>query len=236
MNKPIIGVMPLFDSEKESYWMLPGYMEGIMAAGGIPIMLPFTNNQQEVDRLAELCDGFLFTGGQDIEPSLYSEEKATTCGEICEARDTTESLFFQKALEADKPCLGICRGLQFFNVALGGKLYQDIPSEKASEVVHRQQHPYDQPIHKVELIAGSGLEQLVKVPTLSVNSLHHQGIKALGDGLQPMAIAPDGLVEAIEMPLRKFVWAVQWHPEFNFQKDTASKAIFEEFIRHCITK
>ena len=119
MNKPIIGVTPLWDKEKNSYWMLPGYLEGLEEAGAIPIILPLAADGADIAQLADLCDGFLFTGGQDVAPQLYGEAMKPTCGELCPARDTLERELLNRALEQDKPILGIiCRGLQFLNVVL----------------------------------------------------------------------------------------------------------------------
>lgn len=102
MKKPIIGVTPLVDIQRESYWLVPGYMKGIEVSGSIPIMLPLTCNKADIDALINMCDGFLFTGGQDISPSLYREERSSLCGEVCKERDTMEKILFEKVLENDK--------------------------------------------------------------------------------------------------------------------------------------
>lgn len=136
MEKPIIGVTPLWDEEKKSYWMLPGYLEGVKEAGAIPVILPLTTNGADIAQLADLCDGFLFTGGQDVDPQLYGEAMEPFCGELCPARDALEQELLRQALERDKPILGICRGIQFLNAALGGTLYQDLPTEHPSEIGH----------------------------------------------------------------------------------------------------
>lgn len=124
--KPVIGVMPLWDDEKESIWMLPGYLEGIRQAGGLPIILPLTDNADEIDQLSDMCSGFLFTGGHDVDPKIYNE---TSIGDIvspCRQRDEMEKIFLEFAIKQDKSVLGICRGIQFINAVLGGSLYQDI--------------------------------------------------------------------------------------------------------------
>ena len=143
-----------------------------------------------------------------------------------------EGLLLRLALEKDKPVLGICRGIQFLNAALGGTLYQDLPAERPSEVVHHQEPPYDQPSHPVALLPGTPLEKLMGAGALPVNSCHHQGLKDLAPGLSPMATAEDGLVEAVWMPDARFVWAVQWHPEFAFRTE-ASRRIFGAFVAAC---
>ncbi len=234
MKKPMIGVLPLYDSEKESYWMLPGYMKGIEDAGGISIMLPLTTDEEIILRLAESFDGFLFTGGQDINPALYGEEKEELCGELCSERDMMETILFKRVLELDKPAFGICRGLQVFNVLLGGTLYQDIPTQVSqSQIQHKQNPPYTEPIHSVYIREGSMLHKILQIDSMKVNSYHHQGIKTISEQLVPMATADDGLIEAVSMPNKKFVLAVQWHPEFNYKLDDNNFRLFLEFIRAC---
>lgn len=225
-----MGVLPLFDSEKDSYWMLPGYIEGIKEAGGLPIMLTFTEDEGDVRKFVSLCDGFVFTGGQDVEPSLYGEEKKPICGEICKNRDILEEMLFKLAIEEDKPVLGICRGLQFINAATGGTLFQDIEAECSSNVNHRQKPPYDRGTHLVFVEKESPLFKLLGKESLWVNSCHHQGIRDLSPFLSVMAKAPDGIIEAVCMPEKSFVWATQWHPEFLHRRDEDSKKIFKAFI------
>lgn len=233
MGKPIIGIIPLVDAEKESYWMLPGYMKGIEQAGGIPVMLPLTSDKEELRQLADTFDGFLLTGGQDVSPSVYRQILSDKCGELCGARDEMEEYLFNLVLEQDKPMLGICRGIQIMNALMGGTLYQDLPTEHPSAVKHRQSPPYDAPCHSVELVAGSQLYDLLQTDRLMVNSCHHQAVKELAPGLEVMAVSEDGLVEAVCAKEKSFVWAVQWHPEFSFLSDASSRAIFQRFVQSC---
>lgn len=229
-KKPWIGCIPLVDNERESYWMLPGYMEGITLAGGIPIMLPLIQEEDTIAQLAEQCDGFLLTGGHDVSPELYGEEILPECGECSTERDQMEQRLLKIALELDKPVLGICRGIQFLNAALEGTLYQDIPSQLPSNLEHHQKPPYHIPSHKVEIYEGTPLYELVQKQEMWVNSYHHQGIKKLSRFLRVMACAPEGLVEAVYMPEKKFVWGVQWHPEFSYKTDEDSARIFRAFV------
>ena len=228
---PLIGVTPLWDTERQSVWMLPDYLDGIKAAGGIPAVLPIEISDKDAEQIVESFDGFLFTGGQDVSPSLYGMEDVTGTIVSCPKRDQEEMLLLKKALEADKPILGICRGLQFINAFLGGTLWQDLPSQHPSAIVHRQGKPYGIPTHQVSL--SGELQSLLGKDILDVNTLHHQAVKELGNGLTPMAIAPDGLIEAFQMPDKHFVWAVQWHPEYLFKTDKDSLAIFSCFVEHC---
>ena len=134
--KPIVGVMPLWDEEKDSIWMLPGYMDGISQAGGIPVIFPFSTDEMELKQLIGMCDGFLFTGGQDVTPEVYHEDPLEDLIDCCIKRDLMETIVLKEAIADDKPVLGICRGIQFINAALGGKLYQDIPTQRPSEINH----------------------------------------------------------------------------------------------------
>ena len=229
--KRIVGVMPLWDDEKDSIWMLPGYMDGVRQAGGLPMIFPFTEDRQELDQLVRICDGFLFTGGQDVSTALYRETPLEGLVTTCEKRDVMEGIVLEKALKADKPILGICRGIQFINVALGGTLYQDIPSQHPSETEHQQHAPYDIPVHDVMIIKDSPLHKCLNVDRLSVNSCHHQAVNQLAPCLEPMAVSTDGLIEAVFMKDKTYLWAVQWHPEFSFKTDKYNRMIFDSFIK-----
>ncbi|MBQ5933883.1 MAG: gamma-glutamyl-gamma-aminobutyrate hydrolase family protein [Lachnospiraceae bacterium] len=179
MKKPVVGVMPLWDDEKESLWMLPGYFDGIITNGGIPIMLPLTEDKGDLEQAAELCDGFLFTGGHDVSPEIYGEKPLDGKVSSNRKRDEMELYILRKALESDKPVLGICRGIQFINAALGGTLYQDIPLQHPSKVEHHQNPPYNIPVHVVSINVDSPLHKCLNADTLHVNSYHHQAVKQL---------------------------------------------------------
>lgn len=230
-NKPLIGVLPLWDAQKESIWMLPDYMDALAQAGALPFILPLKAAADDVERLLELCDGLLFTGGQDVAPAIYGMEDQTGKTELAELRDSLEIRVLELALRRDMPLFGICRGLQFINAFLGGTLYQDLPTQHLSDTTHSQGRPYSQPVHRVEL--QGALKELLGRQTLQVNSLHHQAIKELAPELQTMALSEDGLIEAVCLPSKKFVWAVQWHPEFLFRTDESSRTLFSTFVSAC---
>jgi putative glutamine amidotransferase len=230
-HRPIIGVVPLWDENKGSLWMLPGYFDGIMSAGGVPVMFPLATDDVLIEQLINACDGFLFTGGHDVSPDFYGEEKLPKCGEICIRRDEMETLLFKKAiLQYDKPALGICRGIQFFNAISGGTLYQDLPSQR--NIHHVQKAPYDTACHKVNILPGTPLFDLIGKHQIEVNSYHHQAVKTLSCQFKAMAVSEDGIIEAMYMPCRTFAWAVQWHPELWLQNEI-SKKIFNKFIGTC---
>ena len=236
MKKPIIGVTLLWDEEKNSYWMLPGYLEGLEEAGAIPIILPLAADGADIAQLADLCDGFLFTGGQDVAPQLYGEAMKPTCGELCPARDTLEQELLNRALEQDNPILGICRGLQILNVTLGGTLYQDLPTEHPSEIEHSMKPPYDQAAHTVRILPDTPLAALLQKQELGVNSCHHQAIRSLAPSLVEMARSTDDLIEAMYLPGKTFVWGVQWHPELSFRTDEDSRKMFMALVTAVIKK
>ena len=229
--KPIIGLVPLIDEKKESFWMLPGYMDGITEAGGIPVMLPLTHDEGEIEELLDHMHGILLTGGHDVSPALYNEKPLKECAQTIEERDRMEMILLKKTLERDMPVLGICRGIQFLNVFAGGTLYQDLPTQRPTKTEHHQSPPYDIPVHEVTIKDDSKLFKLLGKSSIRVNSYHHQAIKDIGEDLKIMAISEDGLIEAVEMPDKRFVWAVQWHPEFAYKKDDVQRKIFEEFVK-----
>ncbi len=231
--KPIIGVTPLWDDEKTSLWMLPGYMDGVRNAGGLPIMLPLTSDPEELDQLSQLCAGVLLTGGHDVCPERYHEQPLSNLVSVCADRDAMELQLLHLALQQDKPILGICRGIQFINAALGGTLYQDLPTQHPSSTEHHMVPPYDRRAHTVTILKQTPLYDLLRVDTLGVNSYHHQAIKELSPQLAPMAISEDGLIESVYMPGEKFLWATQWHPEFSWKSDEASRKIFRAFVQTC---
>ncbi len=228
--RPLVGVLPLWDDEKESIWMLPGYLDGIAEAGAMPVIFPLTEDKEDISRLVDMCDGILMTGGHDVTPLIYGETPLEGKVSCCGKRDIMEKLVLEKAMKEDKPILGICRGIQFINAVLGGTLYQDLPSQHPSLVEHHQTPPYDMPVHKVLVRKGTPLFDCLGLEVLSVNSYHHQAVKDLAPGLELMAVSEDGLVEAVYRPGSRFLWAVQWHPEFSFKTDEYSRRIFRAFV------
>ena len=228
MKKPIIGLTPSWDEKEQRQLVQPGYLESIRRAGGLGLMLSLTDSDEDIARYTELCDGFLFVGGPDVEPRHYGQERLEVCGDACVPRDVLEMKLLEAALKADKPVLGVCRGLQVLNVVLGGTLYQDVPSQYESGLAHGMEPPYDRDVHPVQVVADSPLAELS--PLAGVNSRHHQAVDRLAPGLKPMAYAGDGLVEAAYMPGKRFVWAVQWHPEAYWAQDCASQDLFARFV------
>jgi putative glutamine amidotransferase len=221
---PVIGITPCR--------LLPDYVESVRRAGGDPSVLDFHTNAS-----LENLDGVLLTGGGDIDPSLYHETRHPKTNEPDAARDTFELELARLALSNNVPMLGVCRGLQVVNVAGGGTLIQDIPSEINQALSHEVNSPLYAIAHEVWVARGSALsrvmqEQLADGEILQVNSRHHQAIKHAASGFDVSATAPDGVIEAIERPGARFCMAVQWHPE-NFWRTGEFRALFEEFVNAC---
>lgn len=229
MRKPIIGLTPSVDMEQGKQIIQPGYAESVERAGGLALMLSLTEDEEALARYLELCDGILFVGGPDIEPRHYGQELLPCCGPQNPRRDEMELKLLRAAIAADKPVLGVCRGIQVLNVALGGTLYQDVPSQYSPSMAHRMEEPYNRAIHPIQVVAGTPLAALSALE--GVNSRHHQAIDTLAPGLEPMAYAGDGLIEAVWMPEKKFVWAVQWHPEAFWADGGGNFELFVQLVK-----
>lgn len=230
--RPIIGVLAEVDGELSTRVQNP-YVHAIEGAGGIPVLFPYVEDDDTVEHLVDICDGFFFTGGIDVEPKRYGEEPKETLGETQENRDEFELRVFQKVIKTAKPILAICRGAQLVNVALGGTLYQDIPSEINTKIAHRQSEPKFSTSHDVRVLVGTPLHKIMQAEQIKVNSFHHQAIKTLGKGLEIMAVAEDGIIEAVYLPEREYLRAYQWHPERLFETNSQNRIILEDFINAC---
>lgn len=231
--KPTIGLIPLWDDEKDSLWMLPGYADALSEAGALPVTLPLTDDDDDLEQIADSIDGLLLTGGHDVSPSCYGEAPIPECSMPCERRDRMELQLIPKMIAAHKPVFGICRGIQMLNVALGGTLYQDLSAQHPSPVEHHMLPPYDRAVHQDTIVEGTLLHNILGVATMGVNSYHHQAVKDLAPGLTASAYSEDGLVEGTELEGEPFVLAVQWHPEFRFRTDGKSMALFRRFVDAC---
>ena len=230
--RPIIGITPEI-AEDGKVSLNYAYTHAIEVAGGIPLVLPCTEDEALLDQLTALCHGFVFSGGEDIDPARYGEEKRPQCGQIAHRRDAFDFTMFRKAFAAGKPILGICRGCQLINVALGGTLWQDLPSQQPSDIRHVQQEGQFEHSHSVNVLPGTPLAAATGKERFTINSFHHQAAKALGKGLQVMATADDGIVEAMYLPEHPFLWALQWHPERLCDIDADARALFSRFITAC---
>lgn len=234
MNKrPLIAVSPSWDAGERRIQLLESYMDALVRNGALPVLPPFGDFPEVLDDFIDRCDGLMVTGGEDIDPAFYGAETHPACGPTVPERDPLDKHLYLRALERNKPVLGICRGIQLMNVALGGTLYQDIPSEWETTINHRMDRPFTRTEHAVDVLPGTPLAELVKKDTLLVNSIHHQCIKDLGSGYEVMAKAPDGIIEAVWHPGYRYVRAVQWHPERLLDVTPESDLIFQDFINAC---
>jgi putative glutamine amidotransferase len=233
MLKPVIGITPSHNTENDDLNMRPTYLRAVAAAGGLPLILPLETSEEDLKQLLSLCQGFLFSGGPDVHPFVYGQETHLHCGNISPERDRMESRLLSLAMEAGKPIFGICRGIQLINTALGGDLYQDIPSqaERDFPVCHQQAPAYRYPSHHVTIEKGSLLYDITGgLTTIEVNSMHHQAVRTPAPGLVPCAHSTDGLIEALEKPDYPFLLAVQWHPEYLWPSKEEAAALFKRFV------
>lgn len=238
MRAPIIGVSGSVSADEKQQYILRAYFRAVLHAGGLPLLLPMDMDGAATARCLDRMDGLLLAGGSDIAPALFGEQPCSALGAVNPLRDRFEPPLIRMAYERDIPTLGICRGIQAMAVALGGALYQDLPSQCAGGgklLVHAQAEPYDVPCHEAEIADGSLLYGCVRAARLRVNSMHHQAVKPpLPECLKVCASAPDGVIEGVEAPDRAFFLGVQWHPERMFNCDEASAALFGAHVAACI--
>jgi putative glutamine amidotransferase len=229
--RPLIGVTGSMEMKGRYEWrcMRADYFEAVRAAGGIPVMLPFLETEAEAAELLARLDGLLLAGGEDVDPHYYGEEPLPGQGEIVPERDHTELLLAKKALALDLPILAICRGEQLLAVAVGGALYQDIPTQVKGAFKHKQEAPRWYATHTVHIKPGSKLAAMLG-SEVRVNSFHHQAVKTLPKGFTVTAEAEDGIIEAYESDTHRFVVAVQWHPESFVGRSDTFAPLFAAFV------
>lgn len=208
------------------------YLRALVRAGAAPMLIPHLTDLSLLWVLYECCDGLLLPGGPDIHPACYGEPVHEKCRRISPERDETELALAHRAMDEGKPLLAICRGIQVLNVTLGGNLYQDLEAQLPDAERHdwHSNHPRDYLAHILTLSAGSRLAEIVGTTTLPVNSLHHQALKDIASGLNVVARAPDGVVEAVEAPAHPFALAVQWHPEELADEDARAQRLFDALV------
>jgi putative glutamine amidotransferase len=213
-------------------WLNNAYFRAVLEGGGIPVLLPPHLDGHALDQLWARLDGILLTGGGDVDPARFGEERYSTVADVSDARDRLEIEVTERAMHDRRPLLAICRGIQVLNVALGGSLHQDIASDIGSTIAHVQTAPRDQPTHPVKVMGeGTRLGAALGAPEIEVNSMHHQAIKRLGRGLHEVAWAPDGIIEGIELPeASALVLGVQWHPEELTAHDPTARNLFRTLI------
>lgn len=210
------------------------YIDAVKATGGEPVYLEQATDLESAKENLEKVDCIIMAGGEDINPEMYGEEMSENCEEPYDERDTSDYNYIKAAIELDMPLLGTCRGMQMLNVVLGGSLYQDLFTEYDTDINHRDPELIDFTYHNIEVEEDSFLYQAMKQKELEVNSWHHQGIKDLGKDLKVVALADDGMIEAIQYTGASYIYGVQFHPEWHIVEKTLDCApIFEALYNAC---
>lgn len=239
--KPVIGISGSIIISKgnafagyERSYVNQDYVESVLRAGGIPLIIPFNCDMEATKEMIEKVDGLILSGGHDIDPKHYNEEPLLKIGELFPERDEFDMTLYKHAFELKKPILGICRGFQIINVINGGNLYQDLSYADFVKIRHNQVDNPTQATHSVEFEDGTFLKNILGEKT-RVNSFHHQIIKEVADGFKIVAKSPDGVIESIEKINDDcFVIGVQWHPEMLSKVREDMQNVFNKFIERVV--
>jgi putative glutamine amidotransferase len=247
---PLILISPNIESKGQEFADLSislsaRYQQALMTAGSIPLTLPATVSRDVIAESVRRCDGVLLTGGEDVNPALYGNALPTrlrrkaTLTPDGGARDYREIILVDQIFRQRKPLLAICRGHQILNVALGGSLIIDIPSQKKRAINHRRMDKRSDLVHEVRLTADSLLAKITGAQTLGVNSTHHQAVNRIAPALRPVAVCDDGIVEGLELKASSAGWlpfllSVQFHPERLADRYPEHQAIFCAFAQACV--
>lgn len=240
-NKPLIGIVSAVHHSPQGWPFLRAYdanVKAIERVGGVPVIIPCTLQDEALRDLYERLDGVLLPGGGDVDPVSYGDTPRTTIKMVDPPRDRTEIQLTRWSVDEGVPIFGICRGHQVFNVALGGSLIQDIDTFVATTLQHdiSEGMPRNTLLHEVTVDDQSQLHQILKHSTVRVNSLHHQAIDRVADGLVTTAQASDGLVEGLEVPGHPFALTVQWHPEDLVDDAEEMLELFRSFVEAASTR
>jgi putative glutamine amidotransferase len=240
MKRPIIGVSCMNSTAAGGGALMavrPTYLRALEAAGAAPLLIHLTDDLAVTRALYELCDGILLPGGDDIDPAYFGEERHPMLGDVDAQRDTVEVALARWCREDRKPLMGICRGVQVLNVAFGGSLWQDLPSQLPGGLDHRHNTKvatYDVEGHRLELEPDSWLAGHLDADALLANTMHHQAVKDVAPGLRVVGRAPDGVIEAVEGTGEHFVVGVQCHPEHLWRHaEPRWLRFFEGFVAAC---
>ncbi len=234
-RSPLIGITCmtiLTEGYSPRLGMSRSYVNALLMAGAAPVLIPHIEDKAVLRALFERLDGLLLPGGGDIDPVHFCEARHPKCNEPSAERDDTELALARWAMEGGVPVLGICRGIQVLNVALGGSLFQDIQAQIPSAERHAwyPDYPRDRRSHTVAVSPGTRLARIVGATSLSVNSLHHQSVKDVAPGLVVAGYSPDEIVESVEAPDHPFAVGVQWHPEELVESDACARRLFDAFV------
>lgn len=234
--RPVIGIVcaendPTPPGESRKNQAGVRYVEAVRSAGGLPLLIPLQYPTGEIERLTRLFDGILIIGGNDVDPKRYNGVPDPSVSAPNPERDALEIAIVRLAAEQDLPLFGICRGEQVMNIAMGGTLYTDLPSQFPTVLRHQQSDdtPVSKLTQRVRIDPASRLYAIVGAETIWTNTFHHQAVQRLGNGFRVAAAATDGVVEAIEIPERSFFIGVQWHPE-GLQDHAEEARLFKAFV------
>lgn len=233
--KPIIGLTCSIDNKVSRRFNTVNYtyINAIIKAGGVPVIIPILEEPSEIDKYINMIDGLILTGGEDVSSLVFGENPVREVTQTCYERDDMEFALFNEAYDKGIPMVGICRGLQLANIALGGDIYQDIYSQVPDVLGHVSSYRVEYGHHLIDIKEDSILYDILGKETVAVNSLHHQSIRKLGKNLKISAKAQDGIVEAMESTNDKFFLGFQFHPEAMIEKNKEFLKIFERFIEEC---
>jgi len=230
--KPMIGITASLEGMRIQ--VQRENSDAISLAGGLPLIIPYIQEEQDIQQLANRLDGLLLTGGGDIDPFLFGEEPIPELGSITPERDALEIALIREMLNQKKPILGICRGCQILNIAVGGNMYQDIYAQKGGTLLqHAQKAPRYHVSHLAIIQEGTLLSRIMQENQIKVNTYHHQAVKDLPQGFQISARSTDGVIEAFESMEHAFVLGVQWHPEDLYAKHQDMMKLFTAFVGAC---
>jgi putative glutamine amidotransferase len=235
-KKPIIGITGAYmkrNEHMEGLYVHHDYHKTVAANGGIPVILPFISPEITLETLP-LCDGIILSGGEDVDPQFYGQDPHIHLGPTLPDRDLVEVEIVKYAIRKNIPILAICRGVQILNVALGGTLIQDIPSQMKEPIQHSQTVERRRDTHWVKISEDSKLFQILGSDQIRVNSLHHQAIDMVAMDLRVVASSSDGIIEAVEyIGSSTFTVGVQWHPESMASTNNSMNNLFIQFIKSC---
>lgn len=232
MRRPLIGITIGYSSQdREVFSLRDDYVRAVEKAGGLPVVLA-PGTPEDAPALLDHLAGLLLTGGADVDPGLYGEPAHETVTRVIAERDALEIALSREALRRDLPLLAICRGQQVLNVATGGTLIQDLPSQWKGAVNHDPEGERWSPAHEVRILPGTRLREILGQERVAVNSFHHQAVKEPGQDVVVSAYGvEDEVVEGIEIPGRRLAVGVQWHPEAFWDKDGRFQPLFEALVK-----
>ncbi|MFC0273547.1 gamma-glutamyl-gamma-aminobutyrate hydrolase family protein [Metabacillus herbersteinensis] len=235
-SKPIIGITSSVVNHGEipSAHLHEKYIASVTNAGGIPVVLPIGRDEEMVNTWVTMCDGFILSGGEDVDPNSYNANPEPELRKTRSDRDETELLLVKSAIDQQKPIFAICRGIAMLNAALGGTIIQDIETTIENPIKHYQTAARPDATHEISINEGSRLHNLIGSYKARVNSMHHQAVGDLAPDLVSVAVAPDGVIEAVEGKCSdSVVLGVQWHPEEMASEDESMHRLFVNLVEEC---